>query len=518
MKSFICCIAIVFVLSGHIQAVPEQPNIIVILADDLGFGDVACNNPKSKIPTPYVDRLAQEGIRFTDAHTPSAVCTPTRYGLLTGRYAWRTRMKSGVLDGFSPPLIESNRTTVASFLRGQGYSTACIGKWHLGLQWTQLDGSFESSDRGDKPGVRTGTTIDYSKPFQGGPLAVGFDRFFGISASLNMPPFCYLKDSRVLHLPILHQDSIRDENFKATDEGMRSPDFANRGVMPRFVGEAVAYIEEQATLTQRKPFFLYAPLTSPHLPVVVNDEYRGKSKAGEYGDFVVETDAFLGAILDTLDRHGIADKTFILFTSDNGGLYHYWKAEEKDDLKHYKIGGRAAHIREFEHQGNAHLRGTKADIWEGGHRVPFIVRWPSKIPVAGISHQLVELTDLLATVADITGSSLPNDAGPDSFSFLPELLRSKSSKPAREYSVHHSMAGVFAIRQGPWKLVVNHRGSGGFSNPKKIDPKVEGGPPGQLYHLKSDPSETRNVYEDNPEIVERLSRLLKSIQDKDDAP
>jgi arylsulfatase A-like enzyme len=489
------------------------PNLIVILADDLGIGDVACYNPESKIPTPHLDRLATEGMRFTDAHTPSAVCTPTRYGLLTGRYAWRTRMTSGVLDGYSPPLIEADRVTVASFLKQQGYATACVGKWHLGLQWTRQDGSLESSDKGPK-GVRPGFDIDHTRPFTGGPNAVGFDHFFGISASLNMPPFCFLLNDRPVHQPVLKQERLRDALFQATDEGVRSPDFTNFAVMPRFAGEAMAFIEKQAAAAEKKPFFLYAPLSSPHLPVVVNQEYRGKSQAGEYGDFVVETDAFVGAVLDTLDRTGLADNTLVLFTSDNGGLFHFWEAKEADDRKHYKITGRAEHIREFGHQGNAHLRGTKADIWEGGHRVPFLVRWPGKTPAGSVSSELVELTDLLATVAAVVGEVLPEGAGPDSHSILPALLVEKPEKPVRDYAVHHSMQGVFAIRQGPWKLISEHRGSGGFSQPKHLDPAKEGGPPGQLYNLESDPAETHNVYADYSDIVQRLSQSLKRIRDR----
>jgi arylsulfatase A-like enzyme len=256
------------------------PNLIVILADDLGLGDVACYNAQSKIPTPHLDRLAKEGMRFTDAHTPSAVCTPTRYGLLTGRYAWRTRMKSGVLDGYSPPLIEPERLTVASLLKTHGYATACVGKWHLGLQWTRKDGAPEAEDRGPA-GVRPGFDIDHSRPFSGGPNAVGFDHFFGISASLNMPPFCFLLNDRVLHQPVLKQERMRDALFLATDEGVRSPDFTNFAAMPRFAGESIAFIEAQAAAAEKKPFFLYAPLSSPHLPVVVNQEYLGKSQAGE---------------------------------------------------------------------------------------------------------------------------------------------------------------------------------------------------------------------------------------------
>lgn len=283
-----------------------------------------------------------------------------------------------------------------------------------------------------------------------------------------MSPFCYLQNDRVLHLPVLPQERIRDALFASTDEGVRSPDFTNFGVMPRLTGEAVAFIEKQAA--GHKPFFLYASLSSPHLPVVVNQEYRGKSQAGEYGDFVVETDAFVGAILETLDRTGLAKNTLVLFTSDNGGLFHYWEPKEADDVKYYKISGRAAHIREFGHQGNAHLRGTKADIWEGGHRVPFVVRWPDQTPAGTVSAELVELTDLLATVSGIVGAKLPAGAGPDSRNILPALLSAKPTKPVREFAVHHSMSGVFAIRQGPWKLIPGHRGSGGFSQPKQLDP------------------------------------------------
>lgn len=495
----------------------DRPNVIVILADDLGLGDLSCYNPESKIPTPHADRLASEGMRFTDAHTPSAVCTPTRYGLLTGRYAWRTRMTSGVLDGFSPPLIEADRVTVASFLKEQGYATACIGKWHLGLQWTKTNGSPETEDRGPK-GVRPGYEIDFTKPFTGGPIVLGFDRFFGISASLNMPPFCYLEGEQVVHLPTLKQERLRDSLFLATDEGVRSPDFTNFGVMPRLAGEAISFLEDRAGDPGGRPFFLYLPLPSPHLPVVTNQEYLGKSGAGEYGDFVVETDAFLGAVMETLDRLDLAEDTLVIYTSDNGGLFHYWDAKEQDDLKHYKIGARAEHIRAFGHQGNAWMRGTKADIWEGGHRVPFIVRWPGKTPAGTVSAELVELTDLLATTAAIVGEELPSGAGPDSVSILPALLAEEPEKPVREFAVHHSMAGVFAIRQGPWKLVPDHRGSGGFSPPRDLDPAKEGGPKGQLYHLGEDPAETRNRYGEEAEVVERLTDLLVRIKSVERQP
>jgi arylsulfatase A-like enzyme len=284
--------------------------------------------------------------------------------------------------------------------------------------------------------------------------------------------------------------------------------------MPRLAGEAVAFLEDRARSADRKPFFLYAPLTSPHLPVVTNQEYRGRSRAGEYGDFVVETDAFLGAVLETLDRNGLAEETLVIFTSDNGGLYHWWEAKEADDLKHHRASGRGAHIREFGHQGNAWMRGTKADIWEGGHRVPFLARWPGRTPSGAVSAELVELTDLLATAAAVAGAELPAGAGPDSVSILPALLAEKPERPVREYAVHHSLAGVFAIRQGPWKLVPDHRGSGGFSQPKALDPAKEGGPKGQLYHLGEDPGETRNRYDEEPEVVARLAGLLEEVRSR----
>ncbi len=491
----------------------EKPNVIVILADDLGAGDLSCYNAKSKILTPHADRLAAEGMRFTDAHSPSAVCTPTRYSLLTGRFHWRSRLKEGVLDGFSPPLIEPDRVTVASFLKDQGYATACVGKWHLGLQWTRQDGTSENLDRAVQGGVRPGDEIDYTKGFSGGPVALGFDRFFGIAGSLNMPPFCYLNGERVVHLPTMRQERLRDANFLATDEGLRSPDFTNHGVLPRFAGEAITFIAEQAGALERKPFFLYLPLPSPHLPVVTNQEYHGKSQAGPYGDFVVETDAFVGGILETLDRTGLAGDTVVIYTSDNGGLYHWWEAKEADDIAHYQVAGRAAHIREFGHQGNMWMRGTKADIWEGGHRVPFLVRWPARVPAGTVCDSLVDLTDLLATMADIVGTPLPEGAGPDSVSLLPSFLDPKAS--VRDHTVHLSFQGVFAIRQGPWKLVPGHRGSGGFSQPRDLDPSKEGGPPGQLYHLGEDPGETRNRYSEEPEVVADLAGLLEKIRSEE---
>lgn len=487
------------------------PNIVYILADDLGYGDVSCYNPESRIQTPHIDRLAVEGMRFTDAHSPSAVCTPTRYGILTGRYAWRTRMKFRVLDGFDPPLIEEGRVTVPALLKKHGYNTACVGKWHLGMQWSDKSGEpvpYIPVETKGRP--RAGVDINYSRPVTGGPTARGFDHYFGISASLNMSPFCYIENDRPVRLPVLHQPRISTE-FISVDEGVRSPDFTIYGVMPRLAGEAVDWIEQQSERKKKKPFFLYAPLTSPHLPLVPNEEYRGTSQAGHYGDFVAETDAFVGAVLETLERTGQTNNTLVIFTSDNGGLYHYWKPQEADDVKHYKVRTRGEYVKQFGHQGNAHLRGTKADIWEGGHRVPFVVRWPGKTPVGTVSNELIELTDLLATCASLVEADLPPSAGEDSRNALPALIKANPDEAVRDFAVHHSLWGTFALRKGPWKLVAG-RGSGGFTFPREIDPAKVGGPPGQLYNLDNDPSETKNVWNDHPDVVAALSTLLDKIQ------
>lgn len=496
-----------FVFAAYPAGASDLPNIVYILADDLGYGDVGRYNPDSKIPTPHIDRLASEGMRFTDAHTPSSVCTPTRYAILTGRYCWRTRLTHRVLDGFDPPLIEGNRLTVPKLLKQQGYNTACVGKWHLGMEWTDTRGEPLPAvpvDRRTPP--RPGYDVDYGVPVKGGPLAVGFDQYYGISASLNMSPFCYIENDRPVLMPTIPSPRTKTE-FISVDEGLRSPDFTITGVMPQLTGKAVEYIEAQTTDT---PFFLYFPLTAPHLPLVPNVEFRGKSQAGEYGDFVVEVDATVGAILDALQRGDLAENTLVIFTTDNGGLYHWWEAIEADDIAHYKVSARGKYVKARGHQGNAHLRGTKADIWEGGHRVPFIVRWPGRVPTGASSDVLIELTDLLATCAALTGTELPHGAGEDSYNMLPALLTEKPAHPVRDFAVLHSLWGDFAIRQGPWKMIPQ-RGSGGFSRPRKVD-VAPGEPEGQLYNLAADPSETTNHWNAHPEVVQQLQALLDRVK------
>jgi arylsulfatase A len=451
------------------EGTPTRPNIVLILADDLGYGDLGCYNRDSKIPTPRIDRLAAEGMRFTDAHTPSSVCSPTRYGLLTGRYAWRTRMKSGVLNGYSPALVEPGRLTLASLLKQAGYRTACIGKWHLGL------GNAEPAD--------------YSRPFDRGPNSIGFDESFVLPASLDMPPYVFVENQRVTAAP---SEQIGDSAMRRNGgngfwrAGAIAPGFKHADTLPALAEQALRFIGRQS---RDKPFFLYFPLTAPHTPWMPREEFRGRAKAGYYGDFVAQVDATVGAVFDALDQKQLADNTLVIFTSDNGA---HWLPSD---------------IEQWNHRANANWRGQKADLWEGGHRVPLIVRWPGVVAAGTQSDQLVCLTDVTATTAAILGRPLPADAAEDSISFLPALLGKRSSRDA---IVHHSSDGTFAIRQGVWKLATK-LGSHGFSEPKNVEP-TPGGPSGQLYSLDDDPAESRNRWLEQAETVERLTKLLARYQ------
>ena len=447
------------------------PNIVYILCDDLGWGDLECYNRDSGIPTPHANRLASEGVRFLDMHSPSSVCTPTRYGILTGRYCWRSRLRSGVLDGRGSNLIEAGRMTVASMLQGRGYHTAAIGKWHLGFQDRQ--------------------PVDYSKPLTPGPNDHGFDYFFGIPASLDFEPYLFVENNRPVEAPSAKTEGLNDPRGVFWRAGDIAPSFTMEGCLPTLTAKAVAYLEGRAA-EPGKPFFLYLPLTGPHTPWMPTKEWQGKSKAGIYGDFVAQVDDVLGRIAKTLERTGLARNTILIFTSDNGA---HWTPEDKA---------------KFPHRANANWRGMKADIHDAGHRIPFIVRWPGHIKAGQVSRQLGCLTDLMATAAEATGAALPHDAGEDSFSWLPAALGSKPKTPLRASVVHHSSQGMFAIRRGDWKLIAG-RGSGGFSVPQKIEPKP-GEPAGELYHLAADPDESDNLYLKQPAMVKQLTALLEQVQ------
>jgi arylsulfatase A-like enzyme len=473
---------------------PALPNIVLILADDLGIGDPRCYNPDSKIPTPHLDRLAAEGLRFTDMHTPSAVCTPTRYGLLTGRYAWRSRLKSGVLWGWSPPLIEPGRLTLPAWLRERGYVTAGFGKWHLGLGWA----TREPVNLGDgaKPAADV-TLVDYARPLSGGPHTAGFDTYFGIPASLDMEPYVWIENDRCVAAPTAwcagdtHQRQGGGGFYRA---GPMAPGFRHEEVLPTLTQRAVRFLEAQAADANRRLFFLYVPLSAPHDPWLPTGRFRGASQAGPRGDFVAQMDAAVGEILAALDRRGLARDTMVVFTSDNGA---HWLPGE---------------VTRYGHAANGPWRGQKADIHEGGHRVPCLVRWPGRVKPGTATGRLACLTDFFATFAEIAGARLPEQAAEDSFSFASLLLGRPPAQPVRTSLVMHSSQGLFAIRRDGWKLVEG-LGSGGFTPPAKVTPKP-GEPPGQLYHLYTDPAETTNRYAEEPAVVAALTAELEAIRQR----
>jgi len=457
--------------SQKINKTAAQPNIIYILTDDLGIGDVSFYNPNGKIRTPNIDKLGQEGMTFNDVHSSSSVCTPSRYSIVTGRYAWRSRLKDGVLYGFDEPLTDSNRTTVADLLKQGGYTTACIGKWHLGLNWAIT-----------KPGKQP--VVDYSKPIEGGPNSLGFDYFYGIAASLDMPPYIFIENKNTIGIPTTTKSFGRN--------GAAAEDFEAVNCLPDLTTKAVAYIKDKSA--ERKPFFLYFSMPSPHTPIVPSEKFKGKSGINPYADYVMETDWAVGEILTALEKEGIAENTMVVFTSDNGVAPSASKRMEA--LGHYP---------------SMQFRGHKSDIWEGGHRIPFLVRWPARVKAASTCDKTVCLSDFMATVAGITMQPIPDNAAEDSYNILPYLL-GKTKKDIRDATVHHSIDGNFAIRQGKWKLEFC-AGSGGWGAPKNAVAVEQGLPPVQLYDLEADIKEQHNLYKKYPKEVERLTILLRKYID-----
>jgi len=482
-------VVLLLVCLSAYAAVP--PNIIYILADDLGIGDVSAYNPKSAWKTPHLDRLAREGMRFDAAHSASALCTPSRYALLTGRYAWRGKLKQGVLQGYHPALIEPGRVTVAAFLQKHGYTTAVFGKWHLGLDWVRNGPALEH--------------VDFSRPFAAGPITRGFDRFFGISASLDMPPYAWLDQDRATSVPTA---TIADSPVpKLWRGGPIGADFKMEEVQPRLIEKSVSFIAERVAANDGKPFFIYLPLASPHTPILPSHEFVGKT-ATSYGDFVVHMDADVGRILAALETHGLAKNTLVIFTSDNGF------APAADVPAHARIP----------HDPSAGYRGFKSDLFEGGHRVPFIAHWPGTIPAGTTTNALVGQLDLFATCADLVGAALPAGAAEDSVSFLPLLRDAKPTSKSRTSLISHSAEGRFAIQSGQWKLLL-WPGSGGWSSPtpapsvwlKTHATDLATLPAFQLYDLSADPSEKNNLAVAHPEIVRRLGLQLRTIIERDGA-
>jgi arylsulfatase A-like enzyme len=465
----------------------QPPNVVLILADDMGYGDVQALNGDSKIPTPHLNKLAGESASFLDAHSGSAVCTPTRYGLLTGRYCWRSRLKRGVL--FPPndkPLIEDDRTTIASYLKSHHYQTALVGKWHLGIGWAR-----------DEKGQ-----VIFDAPFANGPNEKGFHEWFGVAASLDMVPYVYLRNHQAVAKTTETQQA---QGFpKYIRKGPKDPKFDPADVLDDLAKEASRFITK-ASANKEKPFFLYLPLTGPHKPVWPHERFVGKTKFGPYGDFVHQVDHTIGVVLKTLEASGQADNTLVIFTSDNGSFMH----RRKDGVNHHLTDRTDQGFRPADHSANYHWRGTKADVWEGGHHVPFFVRWPEGgVQAESRIKRVTCLTDVLATVAEAVGIPLPAGAGEDSFSFL-QVAQGKPTDNARPGVINHSASGFFAIRKGPWKLILAN-GSGGRQQPKG----KSFGKPYHLYNLHDDPSETNNLIEEQADMAASLEREFNSIAGK----
>ncbi|NAS10744.1 sulfatase family protein [Poritiphilus flavus] len=489
MKVYLFLIGIAALLAVSVGSEKIQqrnrPNIIYVLADDLGYGDIAVFNENGKIPTPNLDRLASDGMIFTDAHTSSAVCTPTRYGILTGRYNWRSRLKSGVLTGKSKALIPSSRKTVAAVLKENKYATAFIGKWHLGWDWAQKkEGDFG----GEGWNPEDFGNIDFSKQVKNGPNTLGFEYSYGHSGSLDMAPYVYVENGMPTQLP--DRVTVDKNAYSWWREGPTASDFVHEDVTPNFFRRSFQYIRERSK--DGKPFFLYLALPSPHTPILPTTEWQGKSGLNPYGDFVMMIDAYMGQLEKVIKEAGIEKNTLIIFTSDNGCSpeANFDVLKQKGHLPGYKY------------------RGHKADIFEGGHRVPFIAKWPEVIQKGRVSDATICTTDLMASCAEIVGYSLAANEGEDSHSLLPLFKNELTDKPTREGTVHHSINGSFAIRKGDWKLIMCP-GSGGWSFPKPSDTTALASlPKFQLYNLKEDPGEMNNLYETKTEKVGELRSLL----------
>lgn len=501
---FFLLVMFVLVCAKRYSKKTEHPNIVLILVDDMGYGDPQCYVPDSKIPTPNIDQLAAEGIRFTDAHSPSSVCTPTRYSILTGRYAWRTYLKSGVLGPYSKPLIEPDRLTIPKMLKEKGYTTALIGKWHLGMQWATKNGEELPVLWERQYDI---SVIDHSKPISAGPLTAGFDYYFGVDVP-NFAPYIFIENDKVLGDP-----SVEKPNDMFGIPGMMLPNWKLEDILPKLTDKAVAYINKCAKDKSGKPFFLQLTTTSPHTPIVPAKDFIGKSEAGPYGDLVHQTDYTIGEVLKALKRNKLEENTLVIFTSDNGS-----PARAGDPHIHGPKFQKPGSVETmFGHNPNAPLRGMKTDIHEGGHRVPFIVKWPGKFKAEKVSNETICAIDIMATLAALADYKLPNSSAEDSYNLLP-LLEGKNigadsgKNTLREATVHHSVNGSFAIRKGKWKMIPQ-KGNGGWTHAQSVKKAVDE-PDGQLFNMDTDPAENNNLWEQHPEIVKELTELLEKYKNE----
>ncbi len=484
----------------------DRPNIVLIVADDLGYGDIRALNDHAKTQTPYIDQLVGSGISFSAAHSSASVCTPSRYGILTGRYAFRSEDAKTGITGFEPSVIEDQRATIASMLQSGGYSTAVVGKWHLGVDWTTNDNQPARMDRS------TGySNVNYKAALMRGPNHYGFGYSFIHPASLDIPPYLFLRNHKAVDHEMVLTSAVYERRLPNTvfswdkkhsddlavywekgiwwREGEMSGSFRIEECQQQIIDEGMHYIDSMASA--KDPFFLYVPLTSPHTPWVPQEQFKGKSEVGVYGAFVTDMDNAVGQIVNALKRNGIYENTLLIFTSDNGA---YWPDEE---------------IELFAHDSNAGRKGQKGDVWDGGHRVPLVMVWPNKVKASKTYPHMIGLTDLFATLGDITGQPVDRQSAEDSYSFA-EVIVGNHQSPIRHSMVHHTASGKFSLRLENWKLIEG-LGSGGFSHPTTLKPE-ERGPVGQLYDLKNDPGERLNLYQNHPKRVGEMDEMLRLLK------
>lgn len=484
MKRFFLILAVLpFAYTAPSAEPPGKPNIVVILSDDYGWGSVGCYGAKG-VKTPSLDRLAKEGRRFTHAYAPGSVCSPTRYGLMTGRYYWRTPVKDGkVLPANAPLHIETNRVTLASVCQSAGYRTAAFGKWHLGLT--------------------TARVTDWSGPLVPGPLKIGFDHYFGMAANIGSGPHSFIIDEEVSgRIPgeaiVVHGGSREGDSTTGIQKAWQ-PD----RVVETLTGKVCEWIEAD----RGKPFFVYYAPNAVHEPIVPNPRFTG-SPSGKYGDFISELDWSVGQVLATLDKLKLADNTLVIFTSDNGGVVNPGNASASAAIKAgLKING--------------DLKGGKHSEWEGGFREPFLVRWPGNVPANTVSEQVICLTDLVATFASLLNTPLPKGNAEDSFDVMRAFTEAKPGEPVRDHVILQSAGAVYDLRLGDWKLIerANAPAFESVRTKKKTEQatkkKQKAGPQhDELYNLKQDPAETKNVLADNVELAAKMMKLLNQARDQ----
>ncbi len=491
-------VAFSFAQSAEIKN--TQPNIVIIYADDMGYGDLNCQNPGSKIPTPNLDNLASEGMRFTNAYSSSGISSPSRFALLTGMYHWRRQ--HGIVGSFGKPFFKDSDITLPQVLKTKGYTTACIGKWHLGWDWEfKNKPSGEVEQNGKIPKYYKPEDIDWSKPIKGGPLSRGFDYYFG-DETINFPPYAWIENDRVLEAPT---ESMLPNNigFKVKEgswefrPGPRVKDWNPYEVLPTLTKKTVEWIKNR---NENEPFFLYLALPSPHAPIIPNDEFDKKSKAGAYGDFVFQTDWVAGQVLKALKEKGLDENTIVIFSSDNGTEHYAWERAMK--FGHFSMGND---------------RGLKRDVFEGGHHVPFIAKWPGKIKAGSVSSEVISQIDLMATFANIVGAELPEKAAPDSYDITPVLKGKKYKKPLREATVHNTNNLVWGIRKGDW-LYINSPTGKEKEMPesfKKLRGYTDFNTEGLLFDMKNDPEQRVNLYEKYPERVKEMSQKLQEYRESE---